>query len=118
VLCSFLSHVYSLASTDTITSGGDNTRSGYMDNHNMDPAVVGSSAFDQLWTTQLKGNYKGFTEQTYAQPLVYTPPGQRQFVFVATMMNYVYRIDAITGAILQFKQLCIPFLVSDLDGCK
>ncbi len=41
----FCGRVFGLASTDTITWGGDISRTGYQHNHNMDPAVVGSSQF-------------------------------------------------------------------------
>lgn len=68
--------------TDTITSGGnalplplclqsglirdgtgDSTRSGYMDNHNMDPNVVRSGSFNMIWRQKLLGNWNGFTER-------------------------------------------------------
>ncbi|KAF8249168.1 WSC-domain-containing protein [Wilcoxina mikolae CBS 423.85] len=71
-----------------------------------------------IWRTQGKGNYKGFAEQFYAQPLIYTPPGQRQYVYAVSQQNYVYRIDAVTGELLNFRQLMIPFLVADLNGCN
>ena len=40
--------VHSLADTDTI-SDADPAQSGYLPNHNMDPAVVDSAQFNQLW---------------------------------------------------------------------
>ncbi len=43
-----LSMVYGLAPTDTI-SDADQAQSGYLSNHNMDPAIVNSSEFGQLW---------------------------------------------------------------------
>ena len=43
------SQVAALASTDTYVDA-DPGQSGYLPNHNMDPAVVDSSAFGQLWT--------------------------------------------------------------------
>ncbi|KAI5784974.1 WSC domain-containing protein [Peziza echinospora] len=105
--------------TDTITSGGDNTRSGYQIYHNLDPAVVGSSQFGIIWRKKLLGNYNGWTEQIYAQALVYTPdPTGKQFVYVASQMNMIYKIDAITGDILLSRNLHIPFLVAELDGCN
>ena len=84
----------------------------------MDPEVVGSDEFGVLWTTQLLGNYGGFQEQVYPQPLVYTPPGEKQYVYVASEMNYVYKLDAVSGAIIASRQLFIPFLVSDLVTCN
>jgi len=49
--------VTALASIDAITWVGDNTRVGYQDNHNMDPAVVGSAQFGLLFKVQLLGDY-------------------------------------------------------------
>ncbi|KAF7561536.1 hypothetical protein G7046_g2604 [Stylonectria norvegica] len=107
-----------LASTDTITWGGDNTRTGYFTTHNMDPAVVGSSQFGQLFKTVLPGSYIGAKEQIFSQPLVYTPSGSdTQYVYFATTQNNVYKLDAKTGVILKSRNLGIPFLAADLDGC-
>ncbi|RFU77686.1 wsc domain-containing [Trichoderma arundinaceum] len=107
-----------LASTDTITWGGDNSRAGYQTNHNMDPSVVGSSSFGQLFQTRLPGAYSGAAEQIFSQPLVYTPSGgTKQYVYVATTQNNVYKLDAKTGDIVASRNLHIPFLAADLDGC-
>lgn len=71
-------------------------------NHNMDPAIIGTNQFGPLWRTKLLGNYKYGTiksasEQVYAQPLVYTPPGPGsvQYVYLATTMNWasLLRVD-------------------------
>lgn len=84
----------------------------------MDPAVVGSSAFDQLFKTLLPGTYAGAAEQVFSQPLVYTPSGgTNQFVYWATTQNNLYKMDAKTGQILKSRNLAIPFLTADLDGC-
>ncbi|KAL2064374.1 hypothetical protein VTL71DRAFT_4868 [Oculimacula yallundae] len=121
VLAFFLSflvgHANSLASTDTITWGGDNSRTGYQTNHNMDPSIVGSSQFGQLFKTVLPGAYGGVPEQLFAQPLVYTPSDGIQYVYVATTQNNIYKINAKTGAIVLSRSLHIPFLTADLDGC-
>ncbi|KAF3163669.1 hypothetical protein TWF788_001520 [Orbilia oligospora] len=114
--------VSSLADTDTITSCGDNSRSCYETNHNMDPAVVSSSAFGQLWRTPLPGNYRNSNvkEQMFAQPLVFTPNangGTTQYVYVSTTQNNVYKINAKTGDIVASRNLAVPFLTADLDGC-
>ncbi|PVH86433.1 WSC-domain-containing protein [Cadophora sp. DSE1049] len=117
-LLSFLvSHVNSLASTDTITWGGDNSRTGYQINHNMDPSIVGSSQFGQLFKTVLPGAYGGVPEQLFSQPLVYTPSDGIQYVYVATTQNNLYKVNAKTGAIVLSRNLHIPFLTADLDGC-
>lgn len=117
-LLSFLiSHVSSLASTDTITWGGDNSRTGYQTNHNMDPSVVGSSQFGQIFKTALPGKYNGYTEQVFSQPLVYTTSDGIQYVYVATTQNNLYKLDAKTGKIVLSRSLHIPFLTADLNGC-
>ncbi|TID00360.1 putative fungistatic metabolite [Colletotrichum higginsianum] len=107
-----------LASTDTITWGGDNSRAGYQTNHNMDPSVVGSSQFGQLFRTLLPGRYGNVPEQIFSQPLVYTPDGDdTQYVYVATTQNNVYKLNAKTGDIVASRNLHLPFLTADLDGC-
>ncbi|KUJ19463.1 WSC-domain-containing protein [Mollisia scopiformis] len=114
----FFDHVYSLGATDTITWGGDNSRTGYQTNHNMDPAIVGSSQFGQLFKTALPGKYGGAAEQVFSQPLVYTTPSDGiQYVYLATTQNNLYKINAKTGAIVLSRNLAIPFLTSDLNGC-
>ncbi|KAL7931905.1 WSC domain-containing protein [Trichoderma chlorosporum] len=117
-ITAFVGLAKGLASTDTITWGGDNSRTGYQTNHNMDPSVVGSSSFGQLFQTLLPGTYAGAAEQIFSQPLVYTPSGgTKQYVYVATAQNNVYKLDAKTGDIVASRNLHIPFLAADLDGC-
>ncbi|KAI9791429.1 MAG: hypothetical protein M1833_001534 [Piccolia ochrophora] len=82
----------------------------------MDPAVVESEQFGTLWKKKLLGTYRAYKEQIYAQPLVYTP-GDTQYVYIATTMNIVYKIDAKTGDIVLSRTLHVPFLTADLDGC-
>ncbi len=113
----FFSEVAALGKTDTITWGGDVSRAGYQNNHNMDPAIVGSSQFGLLYKTKLPGAYNGAAEQMFSQPLVYTLADGIQYVFVATTQNNVYKINAKTGAIVLQRNLHLPFLTSDLDGC-
>lgn len=85
--------------------------------HNMDPAVIGSAQFGQLFKTILPGNYRGYVEQIYSQPLVYTLDDGIQYVFIATTQNNVYKINAKTGAIVLKRTLHIPFLTADLGAC-
>ncbi|MCJ1369596.1 hypothetical protein MMC20_000808 [Loxospora ochrophaea] len=106
-----------LSVTDTITWGGDPSRAGYFDSHNLDPEVVGSAQFGQLFKTILPGNYLNAAEQVFSQPLVYTLDDGIQYVFVATTQNNVYKINAKTGVIVASRNLHIPFLTSDLNGC-
>jgi hypothetical protein len=117
----FINHVSALASTDTITWGGSNDRTGYQDNHNMDPAIVGSAQFGLLYKTHLPGTYlingQNVPEQIFSQPLVYTGSDGVQYVYVATTQNNVYKINAKTGVIMASRNLHRPFLVSDLNGC-
>lgn len=115
VLSSCLLHgVDGFASTDTITWGGDNSRTGYQDNHNMDPDIVGSAQFGQLFRTALPGNYMNLgKEQTFSQPLVYTlSANQKQYVYILTTQNNLYQLDAKTGVIVNQRNLHVPFLTS------
>lgn len=117
----FIQHVKALASTDTITWGGSNDRSGYQNNHNMDPAVVGSAQFGLLFKTKLPGTYpingQNVPEQIFSQPLVYTGSDGVQYLYVATTQNNLYKIVAKTGVIVASRNIHRPFLVSDLNGC-
>ncbi|KAI9148437.1 WSC domain-containing protein [Paramyrothecium foliicola] len=116
VLGAMLGLANALASTDTITWGGDNSRAGYQTNHNMDPAIVGSPQFDLLWKTELPTRND---EHAYSQPLVYTPSGgENQYVYYSTTQNNVYKIDAKTGEIVASRNIAIPFLTADLEDCR
>ncbi|KAI4235546.1 MAG: hypothetical protein LQ349_003079 [Xanthoria aureola] len=106
-----------LSPTDTITWGEDNSRSGYSSTHNMDPSVVGSAQFGELWQAVLPGNYQNVQEQIYSQPLVYTLDDGVQYVFIATTQNNVYKINAKTGKIAASRNLHIPFLTSEILPC-
>jgi hypothetical protein len=83
----------------------------------MDPAVVGSPQFGQIFRTTLPGRYAGQPEQVFASPLVYTPGDGVQYVYLATQQNNIYKLNAKTGVIVASRNLHIPFLTSDLDGC-
>lgn len=102
--------VQSLAATDEIQDA-DAAQSGYMDNHNMHPSTVGSPAFGILWKNQY-----GNKERWYAKPLVYTPPGSSQIVFLASAMNVLRVVDAVNGTLLNSRTVQPPFLQSDI-GC-
>lgn len=58
--------VDALAATDSI-SDADPAQSGYLPHHNMDPAVVGSASFGQLWKVPFNNKEK-----------VRPPPGVRR----------------------------------------
>ncbi|CUS08575.1 unnamed protein product [Tuber aestivum] len=106
VLFLFVSHCVG-APTDS-PRDADQAQSGYLDNHNMDPAIVQGSTFG-----------RAFRKRFYAKPLVYTPKtaGSKQVLFVASETNWVYVMDAVTGVTLRSKQVATPFLVSDI-GCN
>ncbi|KAM3413865.1 hypothetical protein BST61_g10539 [Cercospora zeina] len=113
----FYSPVHALGKTDTITWGGGNSRTGYETNHNMDPAIVGSADFGRIWTASLPGNFNGLgREQIFASPLVYTI-GSTQYVFIATTQNNIYKLNAKTGEVVARRNLHVPFLTAELDGC-
>lgn len=80
----------------------------------MDPAIVGSPDFVQIFKAALPGNYQGVPEQIFSQPLVYTPADGIQYLFFATTQNNVYKLNAKTGAIVLKRNLHIPFLTADL----
>lgn len=84
----------------------------------MDPAVVTSSEFGQVFRVKLPGNYMGDSEKIFSQPLTYTPEGGdgTQFVYWATAQNNVYKMNAKTGQILATRNLGLPFLSQDLGG--
>jgi iron transport multicopper oxidase len=93
------------------TQDADAAQSGYLPNHNMDPAIVGSASFGILW----KNTYSN-KEKWYAKPLVYTPPGAGQLVFTASAMNIIRTLDAVNGTLLKSRTLQPPFLKEDI-GC-
>jgi hypothetical protein len=84
----------------------------------MDPAVVTSSEFGQVFKIQLPGNYLGTKERIFSQPLIYTPKtgDGTQYVYWATAQNNVYKMNAKTGEILATRNLHIPFMSADLTG--
>ena len=83
----------------------------------MDPSIVGSETFGQIFKTSLPGLYNGAKEQLFAMPLVYTAADGVQYLYVSTTQNNLYKINAKTGVIVASKNLAIPFLTADLDGC-
>ncbi|TVY32992.1 WSC domain-containing protein [Lachnellula subtilissima] len=102
--------VHPLAPTDEIQDA-DPAQSGYLDNHNMQPTIVGSQNFGILWQ-----NTYGAKEKWYAKPLVYTPPGGTQLIFLASSMNVIRTLDAVNGTMLSSRTVQPPFLQSDI-GC-
>jgi iron transport multicopper oxidase len=85
--------------------------SGYLPNHNMDPNIVGSSTFQQLW--KYSGVKTPVTELFLAKPLVYTPDGGSELVITSSEMNIVRIFDGKTGTLINSRQLNQPFLAND-----
>src|SRR5438270_11335979 len=76
------------ASADTQTASQDNLRTGWDRQEPMlTPGAITGSNFGQLFATQLNG-------QVYAQPLVIGDT-----VIASTENDWVYGLDAVTGAI-------------------
>ena len=89
----------------------DPAQSGYLPNHNIDPAAVGSSSFGILWKTAYNAN-----ETFYAKPLTLTPVGtQKQIVFLASAMNIIRTVDAENGTLINSRTIQPPFLESDIE---
>lgn len=90
----------------------DVPQSGYLDNHNIHPAIVGSSDFGILW----KNNYDPTNQELwYARPLVFTPAGASQLLFTASNKNTLRTLDAVNGTLLNSRTVQPPFLASVLN---
>jgi outer membrane protein assembly factor BamB len=82
----------------------DAARTGFYPNQPaLDPAIVGSPYFGQLFDAPLDG-------QIYAQPLY-----AGGVVFVATESNHLYGLDPTTGQVLWTRQLGTPFQATDIN---
>jgi hypothetical protein len=83
----------------------------------MDPAVVASSEFGQVFKVKLPGVFNGEPEKIFSQPLIYTPKGGdgTQYVYWATAQNNLYKMNAKTGEIVASRALHIPFMSADLN---
>jgi iron transport multicopper oxidase len=78
----------------------------------MHPATVGSSIFGILWKNTYNTN-----EKFYAKPLTFTPAATgKQLVFLASAMNIIRTVDAVTGVAIKSRTVQPPFLQSDI-GC-
>ncbi|TEY50792.1 hypothetical protein BOTCAL_0272g00040 [Botryotinia calthae] len=103
--------VQGLSSTDEYRDA-DFQQTGYLTNHNMDPGIIDSSSFGQLWKVAFY-----YQEQFYAKPLTYTPlTGGPQLLFLASNQNYIRTLNAETGVLINSIQVHTPFLQSDI-GC-
>ena len=90
----------------------DPGHSGHLPNHNLDPLVVDSEDFSEIFVKRFKED-----ENFVAKPLTYTPFGGEQIVILASAQNNVRILNATTGDILQMRQVQKPFLAANV-GCK
>jgi len=89
------------ARADEDTTSQDALRDGWDQNEpGLSPSVVGGGRFGQLFATKVNG-------QVYAQPLVVGST-----VIAATENDYVYGINAVTGAILWSRSLGTPYSIT------
>ncbi|KAJ3176268.1 hypothetical protein HK101_010463 [Irineochytrium annulatum] len=108
----------SVVADDFLTATGGNLRHGYVPNANLDPNIVGSNAFGQLYQASLPTINGVAPGHCYASPLVYTLPSTgKQAVFVATTNNNIYTLDAGTGAVLNAANVDVPFNVGTDVNC-
>ncbi|KAF2841930.1 hypothetical protein M501DRAFT_998133 [Patellaria atrata CBS 101060] len=85
-------------------------QSGYVGGgHGLDPAVVDSAQFKELWASHF-----GKTEKHYAKPLVYTLSAGQQVLFLASTANIIRTIDAKTGELLNYRQVAEPFPLAEV----
>ena len=90
-----------LARADDVTASLDNLRSGWDPNEpGLSPSVVGGGTFGQVFSTAVNG-------QVYAQPLVVGST-----VIVATENDWVYGLNATTGAVEWSDSLGTPYNIT------
>ncbi|KAJ3076649.1 hypothetical protein HDU98_001659 [Podochytrium sp. JEL0797] len=114
-----------ITASDWTTAAGSAMRSGYSSTAGLDPTVVSDhKAFGPMFVTQLPNVTSSFSTQrvppgpVYASPLIYTPPGHNQVVFVATMNNNLYTLDAVTGTVISSRNTNTPFdRINDIPAC-
>lgn len=104
------SNAVALQATDSY-SDADVAQSGYLPNHNIDPTVLANQDVESTYTVSFNAN-----EQFYAEPLVYTPNGSCQLIFLASSQNWIRTLDATTGDIINARQVQTPFLNSDVNS--
>ncbi|HET7018183.1 MAG TPA: choice-of-anchor D domain-containing protein [Streptosporangiaceae bacterium] len=89
------------ARADVITASGNNLRDGWDSQEpGLSPAVLKSGSFGQLFAAKVNG-------QVFAEPIV-----AGQTVIAATMNDWVYGLDTVTGAIKWSLSLGTPFPTS------
>jgi hypothetical protein len=118
----FLSFTNASDPTDSLMDG-DSAQSGYLPNHNIDPAILSGGSFGQIWKYSGPPGYNGQAEQFFAKPLVYTPTRLgRQVVLAFSEQNRIYVLDAVNGTKIAYRDLVaedeVPFNVADLGSCN
>ena len=101
------------AQVNVYTRSNDNSRTGAnLQETILTPAIVNSTNFGKLFTIATDG-------QIYAQPLYVSnlaiAGGTHNVVFVASMLNTVYALDADTGATLWTQNYGSPIIPQDVE---
>src|SRR5271156_125653 len=101
------------AQVNVYTRSNDNSRTGAnLQETILTPAIVNSTNFGKLFTIPTDG-------QIYAQPLYVSnlaiAGGTHNVVFVASMLNTVYALDADTGATLWTQNYGSPIIPQDVE---
>jgi Abnormal spindle-like microcephaly-assoc'd, ASPM-SPD-2-Hydin len=91
------------AQADVVTASGNNLRDGW-DSHepNLSPTILKSGSFGQLFSAKVDG-------QVFAEPIV-----AGQTVIAATMNDWIYGLNAATGAVNWKLSLGTPFPTSTI----
>ena len=107
------SSIVAAAQVNVYTRSNDNSRTGAnLQETILTPANVNSTNFGKLFTIATDG-------QIYAQPLYVSnlaiAGGTHNVVFVASMLNTVYALDADTGATLWTQNYGSPIIPQDVE---
>jgi outer membrane protein assembly factor BamB len=116
-LCLWLlvySSAVAMAQVNAYTRSYDNARSGAnLQETILTPANVSSTGFGKLFTVHTDG-------EIYAQPLYVSnlaiAGGTHNVVFVASMLNTIYALDADTGAELWSQNFGSPIIPEDVES--
>jgi hypothetical protein len=113
LLALWFSSIVAAAQVNVYTRSNDNSRTGAnLQETILTPAIVNSTNFGKLFTVATDG-------QIYAQPLYVSnlaiAGGTHNVVFVASMLNTVYALDADTGATLWTQNYGSPIIPQDVE---
>ena len=113
LLALVFSSIAAVAQVNVYTRSNDNSRTGQnLQETILTPAIVNSTNFGKLYTIPTDG-------QIYAQPLYVSnlaiAGGTHNVVFVASMLNTVYALDADTGATLWTQNYGSPIIPQDVE---